>query len=163
MEANLAYRPLMPGEARAMLAGVPNGQRWAPGFPTDGDRLVAAWILDGRRLVPTLSEPWGPWVIALEGVAVGGIGCHEPPDSAGTVEIGYGIAEPFRRRGIASAAVRWITGLAFTAGAGAVQATCLPENVASAGVLARVGFRREGSDADGEDLWVLRGPPLKMS
>ena len=47
--------------------------------------------------------------------------------------------------------------LAAAAGVTRIRATCLPENRASAAVLTKAGLVRVGSDADGENLWVL--PP----
>lgn len=154
-DLGLQFRPLEPAEASAILAGVPGEIPWLPGFPTDGDRTVSEWILSGRRQTPSAAAPWGPWQIMLNGSAVGGIGFHERPDEAGTVEIGYGISEAYWRQGIATDAVIWILGVAQGAGVQLVQATCLPDNLGSAGVLRKAGFHRDGVDDDGEDLWVL--------
>lgn len=64
------------------------------------------------------------------------------PDSG---EIGYSIVRDFRRRGIASEAVRALLEEAFThGGIQRVNAYCLSENVASRKLLERLGFSADG-------------------
>lgn len=157
---SLTLVPLTRDWAEGIVAGDPRGLPWAPGFPTEGDRQVSSWLIEGRRQAPTEAEPWGPWVVLLDGLAVGGIGFHEPPasDPQGWVELGYGIAGEFQGRGVCTQAVGVLVAKASAAGVTRIRATCLPENAASARVLAKAGFYREGMDADGEDLWVLREP-----
>lgn len=156
----LALIPLTREWAEAIASGEPRGLPWAPGFPTTGDQQVSAWLLEGRRMTPTEAAPWGPWVVLVDGDAVGGIGFHEPPamDPQGWVELGYGIAQEFQGRGICTQAVGVLVTKARAAGVTSIRATCLPENAASARVLEKAGFRREGTDADGEVLWVLPTP-----
>jgi RimJ/RimL family protein N-acetyltransferase len=71
---------------------------------------------------------------------VGGCGFKFPP-SGGQVEIGYAVAPSARRQGIASAAVAQLLDLAFDgAEIDTVLAHVNPDNVASSGVLAGLGF-----------------------
>lgn len=153
----MALVPLTAAWAEAILTGEPGELRWSAGFPTAGDEQVSRWHAQGRRRTPSRRWPWGPWVVLLDGQAIGGIGFHEPPemDPDGWVELGYGIAEPVQGRGIATRAVLALIDVARHAGVTRVRATCLPGNLASARVLEKAGLRRVGSDADGEDLWVL--------
>ncbi len=58
--------------------------------------------------------------------------------------IGYWVAAPARRRGVASGALRLLAGWALEQDFGRVELITDPENVASQRVAERVGFRREG-------------------
>ena len=58
--------------------------------------------------------------------------------------IGYWVAAPARRRGIASSALRLLAGWALEQDFGRVELITDPENVASQRVAEKVGFRREG-------------------
>lgn len=98
------------------------------------------------------------WCVPLLIVAAGSReilgGCRfkgEPVD--GRVEIGYGVAESARRRGVASAAVSQLLGLAASSGlVRHVDAHILPDNIASSKVVSRLGFSRGDMvvDPDGE-------------
>ncbi|UGB38700.1 GNAT family N-acetyltransferase [Frateuria soli] len=89
-------------------------------------------------------------------------GCRfkgEPVD--GRVEIGYGVARSARRRGVATAAVVRMIGLAADSGlVRYVDAHILPDNIASSRVVSRLGFSRLGTvvDPDGELVvhWAYR-------
>jgi RimJ/RimL family protein N-acetyltransferase len=58
--------------------------------------------------------------------------------------IGYWVAAPARRRGIASSALRLLAGWALEQELGRVELITDPENVASQRVAEKVGFLREG-------------------
>jgi RimJ/RimL family protein N-acetyltransferase len=61
------------------------------------------------------------------------------------VDLGYAIVRRYWRQGLMSEALRWIIEWAFAQpGIYRVWATCDVDNVASAGVLERVGMQREG-------------------
>lgn len=65
------------------------------------------------------------------------------PAQAGT--LGYWIGEPFQRRGYMKEAILAVVHHAFTTmDLSRVEAACLPENVASRGVLEKCGFKYEG-------------------
>jgi ribosomal-protein-alanine N-acetyltransferase len=62
-----------------------------------------------------------------------------------TYEIGWVIAQPFQRQGLATEAARSLLGYAFeTLQCHRVIATCQPENTASWKVMEALGMRREG-------------------
>ena len=92
-------------------------------------------------------------IIARESGKILG-GCRfkgEPTD--GRVEIGYGVAESARGRGVATAAVAEMLGLAASSGlVRHVDAHILPDNIASSKVVSRLGFSRGDTvlDPDGE-------------
>ena len=53
-------------------------------------------------------------ILRETGEVIGDIGFHGPPDQAGTVEIGYGIVEQYRGRGLAGESAVAICGLAWS-------------------------------------------------
>ncbi|WP_246142833.1 GNAT family N-acetyltransferase [Nocardioides rubriscoriae] len=129
--------------------------RWHPDYPRRDD-------VDGASM---LREPttWGPRHIVLDTLAVGSIGFFGPPeagdDEAGQgheVEVGYGLVEAVRGRGLATEALRCV--LAETDRVGVrVRARTEPTNRASVRVLAKAGFTDlRGSDDEG--LLVMARP-----
>lgn len=125
-------------------------------------------------LTGATSQPWLPRAIRLRatGEMAGFIGFHTPPGpdylqplSPGGIEFGYTVFPEYRRLGIA-----------FEASRGLMQWAQLhhrirnfvlsvsPDNTASLGLIARLGFRRIGShidEIDGpEDIygWTAAGP-----
>ena len=52
------------------------------------------------------------WFVTLEDVVIGDCGIHHEPDDKGDVELGYGLARPYRRRGygteVAVGLSRWL-------------------------------------------------------
>jgi RimJ/RimL family protein N-acetyltransferase len=125
---------------------------WATGYPTTGDRQVAARVVSGTWVSTDAAHPWGPWAVVVDGTVVGGAGFHGTPDDSGTVEIGYGIAEEMRGRGIATSAVELLVDLGSSHGALRIVASTDPDNVGSQRVLENCGFSRDGN-ADGEITW----------
>ncbi len=102
---------------------------------------------------PTVGT-WWLYYIVLEQeknpLVVGAVGYKGPPDSEGTVEVGYGVLPEFQRRGIASEATMGLIANAFEhAVVKRVIAETLPELVASIGVMEKCGlvFIGEGSEA----------------
>jgi len=90
---------------------------------------------------------------------VGSCGFKHPPHD-GIVEIGYGISPDSRNEGAATAAVRQLLTIAFTAGATAVLAEVRPENMASTSVVRKLNFQNTGRrvDKDGEEVirWLAK-------
>ncbi len=92
-----------------------------------------------------LAADAGPsWVITLDGVVIGDCGAFSWPDEDGVVEIGYGLAEPFRGNGYATEAAEGMCRWLFSeARATAIIATGVDaDNVASRRVLEKLGFVR---------------------
>ncbi|MGH8882404.1 MAG: GNAT family N-acetyltransferase, partial [Stackebrandtia sp.] len=78
-------------------------------------------------------------------VVVGSISMRLAEGPFGEATIGYGLDEPFRGRGFATAAVRLLAGWAFReVRVPRLVAGTLPDNLASQAVLRRTGFTREG-------------------
>lgn len=127
-----------------------------------GARLDAAWpdlgllgVLRRQADMSAETECFGVWVmIERDGdCVVGDIGFHEPPDEAGTIEIGYSVIPSRRRRGYtteaANALVEWALSQPSVR---VVVAGCDLENEPSIRTLERVGFHRSG-EVNGELRW----------
>lgn len=103
-----------------------------------------------------------PWlyraaVLRETGEVVARAGFHAPPDSDGTVEIGYRVLPQWRGRGLASEIAGGLIGWARSQGAARCLASTAPSNAASQAVLARLGFVRTGEQLDEVDglEWVF--------
>lgn len=97
-------------------------------------------------------EEWGAnWKITLsDGTPVGEIGFKGAPDAEGIVELGYGIDEPFRRKGYAAEAVKAISKWALEQeSVKCVTAQTEPDNSISQKVLQNSGFIRDGYGEEG--------------
>jgi len=154
----LSLIPMTPAVLRALLAGnlCEAGELLGITAPTDWDIPQDVMELRLRELeeIPGL-QPWLLRAIALRGqrIHVGHIGFHTTPGaeylaelSPGGVELGYGVLESSRRRGIASEAidamVRWARE------EHRVQrfvVSISPDNLPSLGLAAKLGFRKIGS------------------
>jgi ribosomal-protein-alanine N-acetyltransferase len=77
---------------------------------------------------------------------VGACGCFWAAKPHQTMELGYWLAEPFWGRGLTTEACRAVLALAFAEyGPERIQARVIDGNHASARVLAKLGFREEGT------------------
>jgi RimJ/RimL family protein N-acetyltransferase len=114
---------------------------------------------------PRNSFWWSPRSIVVDSLAeglhqrliVGAIGFKSPPDSYGSVEIGYGIVPSQQGRGFATQAVDLLVKEAFSkAEIQTIVAYTVPMNSASGRVLEKNQFMRNGSKIDPEDgeVWV---------
>ena len=109
------------------------------------DHAVLRWL---RALAPSLPI----WLMTDNDEVVGACNHKTPPDAAGEVEIGYGVAATRRGRGYATEAVKGLISLAAAdPRVRALTAQTAAANVASQGVLSRNGFTRVGEDDDPED------------
>ena len=82
-------------------------------------------------------------------MVIGDCGTHGPPDSSGRVEIGYGLAAPYRGQGFGSEAVAAIT--TWLLGQPDVRQirACTPAgNMASRRVLEKSGYRLTAQEND---------------
>jgi [ribosomal protein S5]-alanine N-acetyltransferase len=118
---------------------------WHVEYPLS-DSLDAIAMALGAHEVMTgkVHEPPVWWVhqIVVDGVVVGDIGFHGPPDPGRTVEIGYSVVPAWRGRGVATRACELILQRAWQGGAEIVIAETDHDNLASQAVLLRNGFRR---------------------
>jgi len=128
--------PLSQETARAILEGTPDGLRRGRGWPH-------ADTLDALGLVAEHGSE--AWLILEDGVVVGDAGTHGPPDENREVEIGYGLAEQARGRGLASEFVPALAQalLARPEVGRVVARAVLAANLPSRRALERAGFRLE--------------------
>ncbi len=124
--------------ARAIVAGDYSGLDAAPGWPHDD-------TLDGIRLAAefaTADDETGFLVVLVEtGQVIGDAGWHGGPDATGAVEIGFGLAEPFRGRGLGAETVRAVRAwVQVQPGVRTVLAEALETNVPSRRALESAGF-----------------------
>ncbi|MFB7451527.1 GNAT family N-acetyltransferase [Streptomyces sp. NPDC056194] len=138
--ARLVLHPLSrDGAERIVARESGDGDHWGAEYPGDGDVRAATGFLRG------LAERGDPGVfrnyeIRLDGVAVGGIGFHGPPDELGVVTIGYGLVPGVRGNGYASEALRAILEVARTAGVTGVKGDADLDNPASHRVMEAAGM-----------------------
>jgi len=139
-------------EARAVVALDRDGRAWAADYPTEGDLVVAGIACEaGEHYDETAA--FGVYQVRLRetGDAVGGIGFIHPPEQ-GEAEVGYGLAESARGRGLATEALRAVAEWAKAHGVTLLVAMTALDNRPSQRVLERVGFSRlPGTIEDGED------------
>jgi RimJ/RimL family protein N-acetyltransferase len=139
--ARLELHPISVNDAKRVLAGDPDGARWAPGYPTQGDVFAA------RRFIETCANtgdprPFGNYEIRRreDGHAIGGVGFHAAPDENGKVTIGYGLVPTAQGNGYASEALRGLIEFARTQGVTSVEGDTAHENTASQHVMTAVGM-----------------------
>lgn len=134
----------------AAIRSVDRRADWHPDFPRDDDVGAASLWRDG--------DPWGPRSIVYDGLAVGSIGFFGPPEPAADgvpeAEVGYGLVESARGRGLATEALAALLQRADLAGV-RVRAAVAPADAASLRVLAKAGFTGlRGANEDGELVLV---------
>lgn len=132
--------------AGAVLDGNLTGVRAAEGWPQEG-------TANGLTMALEHDEPPG-WMITLGGKVIGDCGTKGSADATGMVEIGYGLAAPYRGQGYGTEAVgamaEW---LLRQSGTVTVRACTLADNAASRRVLEKNGFSLTGYDASGEAVY----------
>ncbi len=132
--------------ACAVLDGNLASIRAAEGWPQEGT---------ANGLTMALEHDYPPgWMITLGGKVIGDCGTKGSADAAGIVEIGYGLAAPFRGQGYGTEAVgamvRWLLDQPGIVGA---RARTSADNAASRRVLEKNGFLLKGDAATGEAVY----------
>ncbi|HEX3783551.1 MAG TPA: GNAT family N-acetyltransferase [Pseudonocardiaceae bacterium] len=137
----LALEPLDQATAQRIAGG------GDPGFPV-GAGWPHADTMDGLSMVTTGQALF--WLVTVDGVVIGDAGTHGGVDEAGRIEIGYGLAAPFRGRGHGRALVRALTeSLLGRPEVRAVIAETEPANLPSRRALESAGFELVSADAQG--------------
>lgn len=116
----------------------------APGVIEDEWRSAFVFARDELARRPELFGWWTALFLTGPPRVVCGMGGYKgPPDADGVVEIGYSIAPGLRDQGLATAAARELTRLAFAdPRVTAVQAHTLAEPNASTRVLEKIGLTK---------------------
>jgi RimJ/RimL family protein N-acetyltransferase len=153
---DVSLRQLGPREAHDVIERRRPKVGWAHDFPTDVDAAVARLA---RPYPEEPVEPWSsPWLIVADEVVVGMLGFKGPPKFE-EIEVGYGVVPSFQGRGVATAALGLLLAVIRDRGLD-VRADTATWNVASQGVLRRLGFVEVGrswNPKDG-DLIAWRRP-----
>jgi RimJ/RimL family protein N-acetyltransferase len=123
--------------AKEIVAGNYENARPAEGWPHADTSIAVSHVLS--------DSPADVWLIQCAGRTIGDCGTHGPADRNGTVEIGYGLASPFRGHGYATEVVsvlsQWLLARPEVA---RVRARAAIGNVPSWRVLEKAGFTRVG-------------------
>ncbi|AZM57189.1 GNAT family N-acetyltransferase [Streptomyces sp. WAC 01529] len=146
--ARLVLRPMSVEGAHRVVAGTPaEGERWGPGYPTDGDVESAVDFL-GHCARTGNPQPFGDYEIRERegGRVIGSLGFNRPPDAEGTVTIGYGLIPAARGKGYAVEALRELLRMARERGVTCVKGDADLDNIASQRVMASAGMRHVGAD-----------------
>lgn len=137
--ARLHLEPVPAEIARAIVAGDLSGLVVAEGWPHDD-------TADGLATTIESGYP-ASWLIRADGVVIGDCGIHGPVDAAGCVEIGYGLAAPYRGQGYGSEVVAAITEwLLSLPDVREICAHTVIGNTPSRRVLEKAGFQLAGAD-----------------
>ncbi|MCX4766708.1 GNAT family N-acetyltransferase [Streptomyces sp. NBC_01275] len=151
----LRLREVLAAEALELREGRPGGLEWLGGTPGEGSR-EAARMLTGAHSAGLHRPGWGMYVLvrAEDGLVVGGMGFHGPPEG-GSVEIGFDLHPDARGRGYATEALAALAHWALhDTGVDTVIATTTHANTSSQRVMERVGFARR-PDHDGQFVYAL--------
>ncbi len=126
--------------AAELRGASPSSLRVADGFPRREDQEALAAYDRGAL----------SFLVAEDGVVVGTCGTHGPPGPSGTIELGWGLVEGARGRGVGTAAVTQLLGeVRRRSPAAAIVAhtewmddgvTTAADSAASEAILARLGF-----------------------
>ncbi|HVF04001.1 MAG TPA: GNAT family N-acetyltransferase [Frankiaceae bacterium] len=135
-----ALVPVTVEQARAVVGGDWSVLPATRGWPH-------ADTVDALRPVAESGIAEGTFLVLLDGVVIGECGWFGPPDAAGEVEIGYGLAAPMRGHGHGAVAVRSLVAwVAARPGVRRVTARTDQTNAASRRLLERLGFVVDGAD-----------------
>jgi RimJ/RimL family protein N-acetyltransferase len=168
--ARLTLRRLADADLDALVAirSDPAVVRYTPirGFNADRGRAL---IAEMRAREPGTPGTWFQFALERRDTRafIGEVGlrCEDGPRTPACYEIGFTLASSQHRQGFGEEAVRAVLGYAFGAlGAHRVHGNCDARNTASAGLMAKVGMRREAHhlsdwwapdfDVDGAGAWT---------
>jgi ribosomal-protein-alanine N-acetyltransferase len=162
---HLELIPFLPGHFLALIEGVPAfeerfGMRFADGLREYyvSDEVSPAWLAQLRA-----SEAADPWVYGFaivhreDDMVIGSVGFKGPPDEDGMVEIAYGIAPGYQKRGYATKAAEAGVAYAFNhPEVRLVRAHTMATPNASTRILSKCGFKFIGDVIDPVDWLVWR-------
>ncbi|MFE0174139.1 GNAT family N-acetyltransferase [Streptomyces sp. NPDC059002] len=141
---HVTLHEVTPAVAADLAAGGTGGFTWIEGGPYDGTRTAAGMV--AKAYAGGVYRPdWGMHVLvrADDGIAVGGMGFHGPPDDEGCVEVGYDLAVAARGNGYATEALRSLSQWALDhPDVTSLLARVDPTNTPSHAVLTRTGYTR---------------------
>ena len=144
----LILRQSVPGDAADLFSYLSDAEVMKYDDPTipfqDIAEAVSAIESSRQRFVDKLSINWGI-VLKDENRLIGGIGFYFLERRSYTADLGYTVARPYWRRGIATEAVRAVMQFGFeTMRLHRINVDTRIDNIASLRLLENVGFRYEG-------------------
>jgi len=123
-----------------------------PYWPPEGNDNDSVQFFAGLLDQDPENSGWGAYYLVDKSVGrhlAGSGGYLGKPDADGSVEIGYSILTPFRRKGLATALTRLLVEKAFAdTRVNYVLAKTLPDFKPSIGVLEKLGFTQTGATDD---------------
>lgn len=148
----LTLEPVPESTARAVLVGDLSGLEVGEGWPH-------ADTLDGLAM-GLQGDPGAGWFVVLDGVIIGDCGTHGEPDEAGDIELGYGLAAPYRGRGYGTEVVIAVSGwlLERPEVRRVVARDVLKDNLPSRRAVERAGFELESAGEGGVSYALSRSP-----
>jgi RimJ/RimL family protein N-acetyltransferase len=128
-------------EVEALSRGDAGGRPTAPGWPHDDTEAGFSFVRTGGTQFLILDD---------EGRIAGECGTKSPPNDAGIVEIGYGLAAPSRGRGLGSLAVaELVAWLAAQPAVKVIEAEVHVSNEPSRRIVEKLGFIPDDADSAG--------------
>jgi [ribosomal protein S5]-alanine N-acetyltransferase len=157
MTARLRVEPATADHLRALIAGDDTFAerfelRVAPGY-LEFDGVLERMLAD---LDAGADPAWNTYLfVHTADRALLGLGGFKGPPTAGTVEIGYGIAPEYRHQGYATEGATLLIAIARASGLTTVIAHTRPEPSFSTRILTRLGFTQTSTASDPEegDVW----------
>jgi RimJ/RimL family protein N-acetyltransferase len=144
----IRLRPMQPDDAEQITNLLQDATiaRWTNSIPWPYSIDDARAYLSTRAEADAKGESFVWAIVEKEsGTFVGTIGLHDVDVDRARAELGYWIGKPFRSRGYTTEAARRVLSWAFEiAGFYRIQATYMPGNDASAGVMRNIGMQPEG-------------------
>jgi RimJ/RimL family protein N-acetyltransferase len=137
----LVLAPVSPEVADAIVAGDLTAVTPAAGWPHENTEV-------GLRMARRGGHAPG-WFVTLDDHVIGDCGVHGEADASGAVEVGFGLAEPYRRRGYGTELVLGIVGwLCAQDGITRVFGRTVANNIGSQKVMERAGLTADGDDGE---------------
>ena len=147
----LVLRPFVPTDAATLSEyrsdpEVARYQGWPTPYPLAAARRL---IAEQAHLTGPRGGDWLQIAATLAGELIGDVAVRLSDDGR-TARIGYTVARAHQRRGFGVEAVGAVVAHLFDSGLHRVHASLDGRNVASARLLARLGFRHEGTEVSAE-------------
>ena len=152
--SRLVLEPVARDQVEAFLAGDFRTVRRGDGWPRESTEAgFPPWELSLKLDVEV------NWLVTLEGVAIGDCFTHGGADDAGEIEIGYGLAAPYRGNGYGTELVAGLSGLLILHPTidRVVARGVAAGNTPSRSALERAGFVLERDDGVHADYAFARG------
>ncbi len=146
--SRLRLRPFTMADAKRLteLLQDPEIHRWTSSIPFPYTLDHAREFLEQRDKEHATGASF-VWAITdlLDGSILGAMGLHDVKPDRGHAELGYWLGKDYRGLGYATEAARRVISWCFEVGEfHRIQATYLPGNQASGGVMRNIGMQEEG-------------------